>query len=130
MKKYLIAATVAVMVFAVSAFAASLDVSAGTLQAGQDEIDTCVNAPDVVDVKYEAATLNDGVYEIDEIELDNKGKCVGMAFQVTITDDQNVEITSPPYSGTFGADPYKVEFTNAFPAEAAHEVHLVIRNTN
>jgi hypothetical protein len=127
MKKYLIAATVAVMVFAVSAFAASLDVSAGTLQAGQDEIDKCVNEPDVVDVSYMPATLNDGVYEIDEIELDNKGNCVGMAFQVAITDDQNVAITDP-YSGTFDADPYEVTFDAAFPAEAAHEVHLVIRN--
>jgi hypothetical protein len=41
MKKYFAAAVVAVMVFAFAAFAASLNVNAGTLAAGQDDVGDC-----------------------------------------------------------------------------------------
>jgi hypothetical protein len=43
MKKYLVASVVAVAVFAMSAFAASLMVDGGVLQAGTGEIGTCTD---------------------------------------------------------------------------------------
>ena len=47
MKKYLAAAVVAVMVFAFSAFAATLNVDGGTLQSGIDRDLTCAESADV-----------------------------------------------------------------------------------
>lgn len=53
MKKYAIAGAVAVSAFAFSAFAASLDVNAGTLQAGEDRDLECADAANVAAWGYD-----------------------------------------------------------------------------
>ena len=135
MKKYLIAATVAVMVFAISAFAASLNVNAGTLQAGDDAIDKCIeNSEEAVAVSYGEATYDDddGTWTIDEITLDHEGHCAGLAYQVVVADSEGAALASE--GGTFDADEdvhtAKVEFAPGFDAEAATDIHLVLRNAS
>ena len=129
MKKYLIAATVAVMVFAISAFAASLDVNAGTLQAGDDAIDKCIeNSEEAVAVSYGEAAYGNGEWTIDEITLDHDGKCENLDYQVVIADSAGGDLSDG--DGTFGEEAETVTFTPGFDAEAATDVHLVIRNAS
>jgi hypothetical protein len=59
MKKYIAAGAVAIMVFAFSAFAASLTVNAGPLQAG---ITADLKCADSVDVTYETNNDHSGFY--------------------------------------------------------------------
>ncbi len=67
MKKYFAAAAVAVMVFAFAAFAASLDVDGGTLQAGSDDL-ACAEA---VFLTYDwGATEDNPDHYIQEIVAD------------------------------------------------------------
>jgi hypothetical protein len=125
-------------VFAISAFAASLKVEAGTLQAGDDAIDQCVKDPGgSVDVSYgEAAYDSDGEFAWDwtigDITLDHGGDCPGLAYQVVVADSTGTSLAEQ--GGTFDTDEtvetVKVEFNPGFDAEAATDVHLVIRNAS
>lgn len=124
MKKYLIAALAAVAVFAGAAFAASLDVSAGTLQAGQDQIGQCIS--DDVLVAYGEATFVNPGWTIDEITLDHHGQCDGLAYSVVIT-GTGTGLPTATVSGTFDGGVETVEFPAAFDAKGAAHVHLVIR---
>lgn len=127
MKKYIVAAAVAILVFSVAAFAASLSVNAGTLQAGQDQIDQCTESD--VTVSYGTATFTNPGWTIDTITLDDQGACDGYSFSVAVTGGPG----TPPWttnteSGTFGTSPVTVTFDVGFDAEEASDVHLVIRN--
>lgn len=126
MKKYLIAAVAAVAVFALSAFAASLSVNAGTLQAGEDPIDQCTTAD--VDVSYGTPTFANPGWELDEITLDPGGVCTGMSFSVVLTGTTGTPWATSTETGTFAGSPVTVEFDAPFDAEDATDVHLVIRN--
>jgi hypothetical protein len=135
MKKYLVAATVAVVVFAISAFAASLNVTAGTLQAGHDAIDKCIeNSEEAVAVSYGEATYDEdaGKWTVEEVTVDHGGDCAGLAYQVLVADTDGKSLASE--GGTFDPDETvqtaKVEFAASFDAEAATDVHLVIRNAS
>jgi hypothetical protein len=133
MKKYIIAAVVAVAVFASAAFAASLDVNAGKLQAGQGQIGTCITDDVVVtygEPEFEVISTEpdaDPVWTVEEIELDHDGLCDGLAYSVIITgDDTKDGIPTQVVTGTFGPGTQTVEF-DPFDAEGATDVHLVIR---
>jgi hypothetical protein len=126
MRKYIIAATVAITVFASSAFAASLQVNAGTLQAGQDTIGECVS--DQVTVSYAAPGWVNGAWLVNEVTLDHGANCTDLAFSVIITGDN--QMTTDSVTGTFTADPARVFFDPPFSAEDATDIHLVIRNAS
>jgi hypothetical protein len=129
MKKYAIAALIAIAVFAISAFAASLNVNAGTLQAGTDQIDDCIEDPDGhVVVSYGEPDFVDGEWLVDEITLDHGGDCDELAYRVVITGDNDLEVG--PFSGVFDGGAELVEDLGWFNAEDATDVHLVIRNAN
>lgn len=127
MKKYIIAAVAAIAVFAMSAFAASLQVNAGTLQAGNDAISQCILAPDdhVVVTYPKTPTFESGAWVTDQIALDDDGNCTGLEFTVFVTDGT---WTTSTESGTFGSSPVTVTFDDAFDAEEASDIHVVIRN--
>ena len=90
MKKYLAAAAVAVMVFAFAAFAASLNVTAPTLQAGQTaegELECTENAEIVAwffNDHLVPATVSGAV-----IELDEDHTCEGDRLYLTLLDDED-----------------------------------------
>jgi hypothetical protein len=130
MMKYLAAATVAIIVFAFSAFAASLTVHSGTLQAGQDSIGTCA-APDVrVTYGEPELDVSTGTYLIDELRLqhdadavDGQSACTGYAFRVTVTGGSGILARG---SGTFGPGVNEVELDQAFDAEQSTDVHVIV----
>jgi opacity protein-like surface antigen len=126
MKKYIIAAVVAVAVFASAAFAASLDVNAGKLQAGQAGIGTCISED--VDVRYsEPAFANPG-WTVSQITLDHFGECDGLDYSVVVTGaGEDGPWSTDVETGTFDGDPELVSFNPGFDAEGASDVHLVIR---
>lgn len=127
MKKYIIAAIAAVAVFAISAFAASLQVNAGTLQAGEGPIGTCTSQD--VAVSYGEPVLNGTVWEVSEITLDpDSDDCDGLAYSVAVRSDSGNWATET-MSGTFEAGAETVDFSaDPFDAEEASHVHLVVRN--
>jgi hypothetical protein len=114
MKKYIAAGAVAVMVFAFSAFAASLTVDAGTLAFGQDDVGDCGGEADVV---YSHHQQDDFAY-VDAIIVqfpDADGACDGFGVYMTtsvgvaveeIVDDQAVFVVSSgvDVAGTNGWD--------------------------
>lgn len=127
MKKYLIAALAAVAVFAISAFAASLQVNAGTLQAGDDAIAQCLSGDpgDHVTVTYGDATFTNPGWTIQEITLDDGDQCTGLTYSVVITGGSAPTST---VTGAFVTGDDIVDFGTGFDAEAATDVHLVIRS--
>jgi hypothetical protein len=139
-KKYFIAATLAVAVFAVSAFAAQLDVNAGVLQAGQDAIGQCVDEDDLL-VQYgdeefvEATAEVEAFFRIDSVTLDHDGSCTQsdatLKYQVVITGPDGVLVTE---SGTFGDDDdagvETVTFDPGFDANVATDIHVIIRDAS
>ena len=72
MKKYLAAAVVAVMVFAFSAFAASLNLDGGVLQAGSDLDLTCTEAATVTYDTPIAAVQGDFRVSAFTVNFDNE----------------------------------------------------------
>jgi hypothetical protein len=125
MKKYLIATVVAVAVFAGSAFAASLNVDAGTLQAGQGEVGAC--ASDDVEVAYSTPTFADGNWTVSQITLHYDVNCDGLDYSVVVTGTTDaVPWETDAQDGTFDGDPEVVTFDAGFDAEDAAHVHLVI----
>jgi hypothetical protein len=93
-KKYFVALTVAVAVFAFSAFAASLEVNAGTLQAGHDTIDECITED--VDVSYVETDFVEGEWVVGKIELDLDQRSVQRRlmpgdYRVVVTGDNELE---------------------------------------
>jgi hypothetical protein len=88
MKKYLAAAVVAVMVFAFAAFAASLNVNAGTLQSGVDHDLACAETADItyahhVDYHHQA---NDAWVTEFTVTFDSED-CVGNTMYLTVGSD-------------------------------------------
>jgi hypothetical protein len=73
MRKYVIAAVGAVMVFSMAAFAASMNVDGGFLQAGADSGLTCT---DDAEVSYETSNDTTGHW-IDAVELQFDAACEG-----------------------------------------------------
>jgi hypothetical protein len=126
MKKYIIAAFVALGVFASAAFAASLQVDAGTLQAGEDAISQCIT--DDVVVAYGDPEFEDGAWTIDQITLDHGGLCDELTYSVVITGTGD-DFPTLPISATFDDDVETVVFP-PFDAEGAAHVHLVIRTAS
>ena len=131
MKKYIIAAVAAVVVFALSAFAASLDVNAGTLQAGDNSIGECTD--EGVVVTYGTPTFTNGAWQLDKISLSNPD-CSGKSFSVVVTGETDeatpVPWTSSTATGVFTAGAVEVTFSPAFNAQQAEDVHVVIRNAS
>jgi hypothetical protein len=141
-KKYLIAATLAVVVFAISAFAASLSVSAGVLQAGQDAIGQCVDEDDLI-VKYgketfvEATDDDEAFFRIDSVTLDHEGSCTpsdaSLDYRVVVTGADGVLATK---SGMLGdnddanAGVETVTFDTGFDANLATDIHVIIRDSS
>lgn len=127
MKKYFIAAMAAVAVFAISAFAASLQVDAGTLQAGDDAIGECpADAAEThISVEYGPATFTDPNWTVQEITLDDGDRCSGLTYSVVITGDG---VSTSIVTDTFVAGDDVVDFGTGFDAEAATDVHIVIRS--
>lgn len=74
MKKYLIAAAVALGVFATVAFAASLNVDGTVLQAGQDSDLTCA---DNAVVGWTTQTVGNGEFAVDRITVTFDHDCNG-----------------------------------------------------
>jgi hypothetical protein len=88
MKKYVAAAAVAVMVFAFSAFAASLNVDGGVLQSGIDRDLTCAETAKVTydhHVAYSDPNFNDAYITAVNVEFDDANDaCVGSLIFLTI----------------------------------------------
>lgn len=74
MKRYLIAAAVALAVFAGAAFAATLNVDGGVVQAGQDLTLKCA---DNAAVTYGTQTSGDGQFYVNKITVTFDGACNG-----------------------------------------------------
>jgi len=75
MKKYLIAGALVLVVFATAAFAASLDLDGGVLQAGQDSDLTCT---DSAVVSYVTQTVGNGMFAVNKITVTFNPDCNGM----------------------------------------------------
>jgi hypothetical protein len=81
MKRYLIAAGVALGVFAGAAFAASLNVDGTVLQAGQDRNLTCA---DNAVVGWTTQTVGNGEFAVDRITVTFDGACNGNYAYVAV----------------------------------------------
>jgi hypothetical protein len=128
MKKYLVASIVAIMAFVITAFAASLSVDAGTLQAGEAAIDKCIAAPDEsIGVSYGTPSLEDGVWLVNSVTLDHAGNCEGLTYTVIVAGANGLE--TDPVSGIFGEGEATLLFV-PFAAEDATDVHIAIRNAS
>ena len=131
MKKYLAAAVVALMVFAFSAFAATLSVDAGNLQAGQDNVDRCA---DSVTLDYGTDVGGDGQFYVHTITLsfDEAADCDGNFAYLAIFDHE-----VPPAGGSniigFGIDEIQDDeavFTTDGDVEEIVGVSVMVKNTD
>ena len=103
MKKYLAAAVVAVMVFAFAAFAASLDVTAPTLQVGQTaegELECTENAD--ITAWYYNDHIDPGTVSGATIVLDDDHTCAGDRLYLSVLDADGDTIATE--SKVLGAD--------------------------
>lgn len=84
MRKYFVAGVIAITVFAVSAFAASLVVDGGVLQAGHGDIRECT---DEIVVTYGDLSRDNGVYLVGDLTLDstNGASCEDRSFKAVVT---------------------------------------------
>jgi hypothetical protein len=134
MRKYLIAAAAALVVFAVSAFAASLNVEGSVLQAGQDRDLTCTES---AVVGWETQTVGNGEFAVKKITVTfgNSG-CDGKWAYVAV-----FSYVGPPGGSTqtgFGIDQIsgdKAEWTVNPALENAevdriNAVSVAVKNTN
>lgn len=96
MKKYVVASVVAVMVFAVAAFAASLNVDSGVLQAGVDDDLTCAENATVAYSHHSS----DGLFWVTDVHVTFDQDCSGNTMYLAITDVGGVvvDITGPTVS--------------------------------
>src|SRR5690606_8452000 len=85
MKKYFAASAVAIMVFAIAAFAARLNVDAGTLQVGADNDLTCTDGVDVAFTGYEG-DLPGSVGGFTGAEITGLEDCEGAEVYLRIFD--------------------------------------------
>jgi hypothetical protein len=126
MRKYFIAGVIAITVFAVSAFAASLAVDGGVLQAGNGGIGECTEE---IVVTYGNVTRDDGMYLVGELTLDstNGASCEDRAFQAVVTTGEpDPSDLSNVVEGAFVNGVAKdVEF-EPFDAEQAGGVDVVV----
>lgn len=85
MKKYLIASVVAMMAFAFAAFAASLTVNAGTLQAGED---TNLQCAENATIAWGNTNNSDtgGGFVVQGLSVDFDGACDGKFAYVALGD--------------------------------------------
>jgi hypothetical protein len=130
MKKYVITAAVALSVFGFAAFAANLEVNAGVLQAGQNEIGEC--ATDIA-VSYGEPTPPDAngniLYQSVKLTpVAPVAACVGRDVTVFVV-DTNLD-TLATLTGPFDTAEFTVSTTgDGFDANEATDVHVVIRNS-
>lgn len=124
MKRYLIAASVALAVFAGAAFAATLNVDGGVLQAGQDTDLTC---SDNAVVSYSTQTVGGGGFAVNGITVTFDEGCDGnFAYLATFS--------GPGSQNGFGIKEIsgnKVTFTvNLAPVDTINAVSVAVKNTN
>jgi hypothetical protein len=96
MKKYFIASMVAVMAFAFAAFAASLTVNGGVLQAGSDTDLTCTDRVEVDFVGFEGDAVDSNGKRVGggftTVTLDGLDDCEGAFVYTRIFDNEGLEI--------------------------------------
>jgi hypothetical protein len=101
MRKYLIAGAVAVMVFAFAAFAASLTVNGGTLQAGQTEDLTCTDETNVAFANNWNDPNSAAYQETTFLRLNNLGDCDEEdVIRVNVLDESDVMLSGETFSGS------------------------------
>ena len=100
MKKYVAAAVVAVMVFAFAAFAASLNVDGGVLQAGVDDDLTCA---DTANVTY-SHHASEGLFWVTDVHVSFDEDCDGNTMYLAITDVGGVTVDLAGTSVTIPVD--------------------------
>jgi hypothetical protein len=133
MKKYLIAAAVALALFATAAFAASLNVDGTVLQAGQDRDLTCA---DNAVVGWSTQTVGNGEFAVNRITVTFDEGCNGNFGYVAV-----FSAVGPPGGSTqtgFGIGPIsgnQVSFDvnesdpNA-EVDMINAVSVAVKNTN
>jgi hypothetical protein len=130
MKKYVIAAVMALSVFGFAAFAANLQVNAGVLQAGQNKIGDCA-ADIAVSYGVPAPPNASGDILYDSVKLtpvDPDTECVGLDVTVFVVDGDLDTLAT--LTGTFATTEFTVSTTgDGFDANEATDVHVVIRNS-
>jgi len=107
MKKYLAAAAVAVMVFAFSAFAASLDVKAGSLAAGSDNVNDCGGIADLTYTTEVAVGSGGHQFWVDTVTATfGDDSCDGERASISFAGDefnsqtwQGMKIADDPVAG-------------------------------
>lgn len=96
--RYVAPAVVGVVVFgAVTAFAASLNVTSGSLGAGNATVASCNSA---ASVSYNTA-LSSGVYKVTTAPVTTAAACKGMSYSVTLTGASNASLAE--VTGTLDA---------------------------
>ena len=86
--RYVVPAVVGVVVFgAVTAFAASLNVTSGSLAAGNATVSSCNSDASVT---YNTSSLSGGVYKVTTAPVTTAAACKGMSYKVTLTGANNV----------------------------------------
>ena len=122
--RFLVPAVVGVVVFgAVTAFAASLTVSSGSLGAGNATVQSC-NA--TASVTYNTA-LTSGVAKVTTAPITTAAACAGMSYRVTLTGASNANLgeVTGTLDATTGAG--LADFTSAaVSATAVQGVSVVI----
>ena len=122
--RYVVPAVVGVVVFgAVTAFAASLSVSSGSLSAGNATVQSCNSTASVTYNTAQSA----GVYKVTTAPVTTAAACAGMSYRVTLTGASNAslgEVTGTLDATTGAALP---DFTSAgISASAVQGVSVVI----
>lgn len=129
MKKYFIAGGAAIAVFSISAFAASLQVNAGTLQTGVDMDLDCAEAANVLAWGYNDTPVGPaqaGTAQYVVIDLDGAGDCDnGEELHVVAVDENGNQVArgrvagdaTPPHLINGSNGPFKFELGNADASE-------------
>jgi hypothetical protein len=127
MKKYFIAGALAIIVFAISAFAASLTVNGGVLQAGSGSIEKCTQ--DIV-VTYGEPYKLEGAWVVDKLTLDTTDGegCGSREFRAVVTAD-GADLSNIVRGQFFGGIAADVQF-EPFDAISADGVDVIIWDTS
>lgn len=128
MRKYFIAGVVAMVAFAMAAFAATLTVDGGVIQAGSDEDLTCTTTVTVTN--YGVETDDDSVRFA---KLSGLEPCVGEKVIIQFMDTSDVEIHKVTdlieATDLDGDDLYRVNFPSPYPtAESFGAVNVWIHS--
>jgi hypothetical protein len=111
MRKVLIATIVGMVLFAVGAFAANLDLTAENVASGSKAVGACNQNPKV---NFTSGAFSNGDWDIDSATV-LATNCEGATVKVVLLDGPGGAVLAESQAGTMGATSGTVNFTGTKP---------------